>query len=141
VAATDWRQMLNDGDRYQLCPGAAGDEIAAAEAALEAVFPAELRAIYTASNGVLDRPGEFFVIWRLPEVVARNQDEWGLDDGPFRRRLVGFGNDGSGAPFCVPRDGGAGVFAWSATTGGATRLGRSLTAFWSGWLAGTLPPY
>jgi hypothetical protein len=141
VAATDWRQMLSDGDRYQLYPGAAEDQIASAEAALEAVFPAELRTMYTASNGVLDRADGFFVIWRLSEVVARNQEEWGVDDSPFRRRLVGFGDDGSGAPFCVPRDGGAGVFAWSAATSGATRLERSLAAFWSGWLAGTLPPF
>jgi hypothetical protein len=141
VAVTDWQQVLSAGNGCEMYPGAADDEIAGAEAALEAVFPRELRGIYRASNGLLDRPGQWEVIWPLAEVVGRNREAWDLEDSPFRRRLVGFGDDGTGVAFCVRRDGGDGVFAWSAFTGEATRLGRSVASFWSGWVAGTLPKY
>lgn len=39
----DWRQLLSAGDGYELRPGAAAGDVAAAEAALRAVFPADLR--------------------------------------------------------------------------------------------------
>jgi hypothetical protein len=141
VAVTDWQQLLSAGNGYDLYPGAAEDEIAVAEAALEAVFPRELRGIYRASNGLLDRPGQWQVIWPLADVVVRNQESWEVEDSPFRRRLVGFGDDGTGVAFCVRRDGGDGVFAWSAFPGEATRLGGSMASFWSAWVAGTLPEY
>jgi hypothetical protein len=141
VAVTDWQQVLSAGDGYQMRPGAAEDEIAGAEAALEAVFPRELRAIYRASDGLLDRAGQWHVIWPLPDVVARNREAWETEDSPFRRRLVGFGDDGTGVAFCVRRDGGDGVFAWTAFPGEATRLGGSVATFWAAWEAGTLPPY
>ena len=42
----------------------------------------------------------------------------------------------------VPRrDGGGAVFAWSAIDGGATLLAATVAGFWSGWVAGTLPPH
>ncbi len=140
VAVTDWRQMRSADDGYALRPGAAPGEVAAAETALAAVFPAELRQLYLASDGVFDRPGQWFTIWPLSQVVTRNRETW-PQHGPGRRELVGFGDDGTGAPFCVPRDGSSGVFAWSPITGEATRLASSMSGFWSGWTAGTLPPH
>ena len=141
MAVTDWQQSLSTGDGFELRPGAAEDEIAAAEAALEAVFPPELRGVYGATNGLLDLSGQWLVIWPLPEVVGRNREAWEVEDSPFRRKLVGFGDDGTGVPFCVRRDGGDGVFAWSAFDGQATRLAHTVATFWSGWVAGTLPRY
>jgi hypothetical protein len=94
-----------------------------------------------ASNGVFDRTGQWFVIWPLPEVVARNSKAWSFTDSQVRHKLVGFGDDGTGTPFWVPRDGSTGVFAWSAIDGEATLLADSVAAFWSGWRAGTLPTY
>jgi SMI1/KNR4 family protein SUKH-1 len=141
VAVIDWRQLLSADDGYELRPGAAAGEIAAAEAALGAVFPADLRQVYLASDGVFDRTGQWFVIWPLPEVVTRNRAAWSQAASPARCQLVGFGDDGTGAPFCVPRDGSSGVFAWSAIDGAATLLASSVAGFWSGWVASTLPPH
>lgn len=140
MAEIDWRQLLSADDAYELRPGAAADEVTAAEAALAAVLPADLRQIYLVSNGVFDRPGQWFVIWPLPEVVTRNREAW-PQGSPARRELIGFGDDGTGAPFCVPRDGSSSVFAWSAIEGKATLLARSVADFWSAWVAGTLPPH
>src|SRR5215468_909264 len=77
----DWRQLLGADDGYDLCPGATAGEVAAAEAALGTTFPAQLRGVYLASNGVFDRTGQWFVIWPLPEVVARNGIAWSVIDG------------------------------------------------------------
>jgi len=116
-------------------------EVAAAEAALAAVFPEDLRQVYLVSDGVFDRPGQWFVIWPLREVVARNRQAWLWGDSLARQGLVGFGDDGAGAPFCVPRDGSSGVFAWSAVDDEAVLLAGTVAEFWSGWVAGTLPPH
>ena len=61
---TDWRELLSADDGYELRPGATADEIAAA------------------SNGVLDRPGQSFVIWPLPQVVTRNRQAWPQEGRP-----------------------------------------------------------
>lgn len=139
VAVTDWRQLLSADDGYELRPGAAAGEVTAVETALSAAFPAELRELYLISDGVFDRPGEWFVIWPLAEVVTRNREGWSRDSSAARRDLVGFGDDGTGAPFCVPRDGGSEVFAWSPIDGQATLLASSVAGFWTGWTTGTLP--
>jgi hypothetical protein len=141
MAVTDWRELLSADDGYELSPGAAAGEIAAAETALDTVFPADLRQLYVLSNGVFDRAGQWHVIWPLAEVIARNRQAWSQDGSPARRALTGFGDDGTGTPFCVPRDGGSGVSAWSPIDGKATLLARSMAGFWSGWQAGTLPPH
>lgn len=141
MTVSGWRQVLGADDGLELHPGATADEIAAAEAALGAVFPDDLREVYLATDGVFDRPGQWFVIWPLPEVVARNCRAWSWEDSSARRGLVGFGDDGTGAPFCVRRDGSGGVFAWSAIVGEATLLAGTMAGFWSGWMAGTLPPH
>ena len=141
MVVMEWRHLLSADDGYQLCPGAAADEIGAVEAALAAVFPAQLREVYRASNGVFDRLGQWFVIWPLPEVVARNGEAWSLTDSLVRRTLVGFGDNGTGSPFCVRRDGGSGVFIWSAIDGQATPLAGTVAEFWVGWVASTLPPH
>ncbi len=137
----DWQQLLGAADGYQLRPGARAAKVASAEAVLDAVFPADLRGLYLASDGVFDAPGQWFVIWPLAEVVTRNPDAWSREGSRVRRSLVGFGDDGTGAPFCVPRDGGGGVFAWSPIVGEAILLADTVTGFWSEWLAGTLPPH
>jgi hypothetical protein len=141
VAEIDWRQLLSVDDGYELRPGAAAGEVAAAETALAAVFPADLRQLYLVSNGVFDRPGQWFVIWPLPKVVTRNREAWQQDGSLARRELIGFGDDGTGDPFCVPRNGGSSVYAWSPIEGKATLLAISVANFWSGWAADTLPPH
>ena len=139
--AIDWRQLLSAGDGYQLRPGVSRAEAAAAEAALTAALPAELKDLYLASDGVFDATGQWFVIWPLAELVTRNQDAWSRDARSPRQALVGFGDDGTGAPFCVIREDGSSVFAWSAIDGEATLLADTVAGFWSGWVAGTLPAH
>jgi hypothetical protein len=139
--AIDWKQLLSAVDGYELRPGVRIAEAAAAEAALTAVLPAELRDLYLASDGVFDATGQWYVIWPLAEVVTRNQDAWSRDGRSSRQALVGFGDDGTGAPFCVSRDDGRSVFAWSAIDGKATLLADTAAGFWSGWVAGTLPAH
>jgi hypothetical protein len=141
VTQTGWRQLLSAGDACQVRAAATIDEVTAAEAALAAVLPAGLRELYLVTNGVFDRPGQWFVIWPLPEVVTRNREASAQDSRPARRELTGFGDDGTGAPFCVRRDGGGNVFAWSPIDGKATLLARSVADFWSEWAANTLPPH
>jgi hypothetical protein len=138
VAETGWRQLLSVDDAYELCPGAAVGEVTAAGPALAAVLPADLRQICLVGNGVFDRSRQWFVIWPLPGAVTRNRWAWRQGGSLARRELTGFGDDGTGAPFGVPRDGGSSVFAWSAIEGKATLLARSVADFWSGWAAGTL---
>jgi hypothetical protein len=138
---TDWRQLLSAEDGYQLRPGASAGEVAAAEAALTAAFPADLKDLYMVSDGIFDATGLWFVIWPLAEVATRNRGAWSAEGSSQRHALVGFGDDGTGAPLCVPRDGGTGVFAWSPILGEATLLAETVTGFWSGWVAGTLPAH
>ena len=104
----DWTQILS-ADRFQLQPGATVDEVTAAEAALATKLSAELRGLYLATDGVYDNQGEWFVVWPLSEVVSRNRDEWAIEDYRARQELLGFGDDGTGAPFCIRCDGRSGI--------------------------------
>ncbi|WP_196073137.1 SMI1/KNR4 family protein [Nakamurella alba] len=89
-----------------LTTGADSDLMAAAESELECRLPDELRQLYLASNGVFEKRGEWFVVWPLASVVERNTFDWDLyPDDEERADLVGFGDDGTGAPFCVRRSG------------------------------------
>ena len=139
VAAIEWRQLLGADDGYELCPDAGAGEIAAVEAALEAVFPEQLREVYQTSNGVFDRPGQWFVIWPLEMLAQENMQR--REVGVLPADLIAFGDDGTGDPFCVPGDGSDGVFYWSPIDGEATLLAGAIADFWSGWVAGTLPPH
>jgi hypothetical protein len=131
--------MLGADDGYQLRPGARATEVAAAEATLTTAFPADLKDLYMVSDGIFDMSGHWFVIWPLAEVTSRNQDAWSGEGNSQRHALMGFGDDGTGAPFCVPRDGGTGVFAWSPIVGEAALVAETVTEFWRGWIPGTLP--
>jgi hypothetical protein len=103
-------------------------------------LPSALRALYLASDGVFDEPGQWFVIWPLAEVVARNQAAW-ADGNHGRRRLLAFGDDGTGDLFCVPIGGGPEIVFWSAIDGTATHLARSLPLLWEAWTTDSLPPH
>jgi cell wall assembly regulator SMI1 len=94
VAVVEWPKLLDADDGYELRPGADADEVTAVEAALEAVFPEQLREVYQTSNGVFDRPGQWFVIWPLREVAIQNSQAWSLTDNPARLGLVGSATTG-----------------------------------------------
>ena len=111
-----------------------------AECELEVTFPGELRALYLASDGVLDEPGQWFVIWPLADLVSRSQAAWATG-GSTRRRLLAFGDDGTGSASCVSRSGGPDVFFWNPAMNEVTHLAPSLTSFWNRWIKDFLPPH
>lgn len=134
----DWRSLLAADGEYELSPGVTASELAGAEAVLGAVFPAALRQVYLASDGVFSRGGQYFTVWPLAEVLRRNRDDWLRDGRQGRADLVGFGDDGTGAPFCVERSGSGSVLHWGPIDGEATVLARTFAEFWAGWSAGTI---
>lgn len=126
----DWRQALtNEG--HEPRPGATAAAIAEVERALAVALPADLRDLYLASDGVYDEPGEWFPIWPLADVAEHNQT-WTPPN------LLAFGDDGTGAPLCVARDGAPDVYSWSSIDGEATWLAPSVREFWRGWSSGSI---
>jgi cell wall assembly regulator SMI1 len=139
VDASSWRQTLRAGDdRLELQPPADPGEIAAVELRLGIRFPAELRGLYEAMDGVYDRPGEWFVMWRLGDVARWNLEAWNGWESEARRRFLGFGDDGTGNPFCVALDGESTIFTWSPIEQEARPLALGLREFWLGWLSGEI---
>jgi hypothetical protein len=137
MVLTDWRVLLTAAAGFQVRPGATAEEIAVIEERLDATLPAELRKLYLVSDGVFDERGRWFVVWPLAELARRNELEWAAD-GAGRRELLGFGDDGVGAPFCVPRDGRSGVFSWNPVDAGPHWLANDIDDFWIGWTTGEI---
>ncbi|MFH5210547.1 SMI1/KNR4 family protein [Antrihabitans sp. NCIMB 15449] len=136
MASTDWAVVLKaDGCRLQ--PDASIEEIRAVETALGVALPIDLASLYRTSDGVFDEPGQWFVIWPIEEVLARNRAAWEIDV-PERRELVGFADDGTGAPFCVRGNGEEHVVGWSPIDGAGRVVAQTVAEFWSGWTSGTL---
>jgi hypothetical protein len=97
----DWRTVLAANDGYQVRPPVAVAELDRAAVLLGAVLPDDLRRLYLTTDGIFDTPGQWFVVWPLVGIVAGNQRDWAVS-GVGRRALLGFGDDGTGASFCVP---------------------------------------
>ena len=97
-----WIAALRGAGGGRLRSPAAPSSLSAAESELEVTFPAGLRALYLASDGVFDEPGQWFVIWPVTELVSRNQAAWATG-GSTRRELLAFGDDGTGSPLCLAR--------------------------------------
>jgi hypothetical protein len=133
-----WRRLLAADGEYELSPGVTADELAGVEAILDALFPAALRQAYLASDGALLRDGQYYPLWPLAEVLRRNRDDWSWDDRKERHELVGFGDNGTGEPFCVDRVGSDTVYHWGPIGGEVTPLAGTLAEFWAGWNAGTI---
>lgn len=127
----DWRRMLRDAG-HEPRPAATASAIAEVERTLGVTLPAELRDLYLASDGVYDASGEWFVIWPLADLLEHNQ-VW------TPPHLLAFGDDGTGSPFCVARDGtSAEVLCWWAIDGEAAWLAPSIVEFWQGWSSGAI---
>jgi hypothetical protein len=137
MVLTDWLTLLTVAAGFQAQPAASAEDVALLEERLQCRLPAQLKKLYLVSDGVFDQRGQWFVVWPLAEVVRRNEVEWS-EDGAGRRELLGFGDDGIGAPFCVPRDGGAGVFSWNPVDAAPYWLANDVDEFWLGWTTGTI---
>ncbi|HEY9467796.1 MAG TPA: SMI1/KNR4 family protein [Vicinamibacterales bacterium] len=141
MTGAEWLSMLAP-DGYGLGAPATADELASTEKALDATLPPDLRALYLITDGVFDPAGEWFVFWPLADVVDRNLADWlTYRASPTRSDLLAFGDDGTGDPFCVARDGGDAVFYWSPIDDTATCLANTIIDFWTRWQNDTMPPH
>src|SRR4051794_33955107 len=100
---TTWREVLRENAVEVQEPVPPGD-LAAGERRLGIELPADLRQMYEATDGLYDGGGEWFVMWRFADLVERNLEAWKLESGD-RRLQLGFGDDGTGNPFCIRLDG------------------------------------
>lgn len=133
----EWRALLARTGGCRCRPARSEPEVDDVADALGSAFPVELRSLYLATDGVLSTHGLWFVVWPLADVLARNRQAW-LLEGDERGRWVGFGDDGTGASFCVARTGGSGVWHWSPIERVARPIADSVRAFWLGWMNGDL---
>ncbi|MGX6600956.1 SMI1/KNR4 family protein [Micromonosporaceae bacterium Da 78-11] len=137
MVLTDWHALLTAAAGFQAQPGATAAGVALLEERLQATLSAQLRKLYLVSDGVYDQRGQWYVIWPLAEVLRRNELDWAAD-GAGRRELLGFGDDGIGAPFCAPRNGGSGVFSWNPVDAAPYWLANDVDEFWIGWTTGEI---
>jgi hypothetical protein len=137
MVLTDWHRLLAKSDGYQTRPPATAEDLARHETLLGATLPLQLRKLYLVSDGVFDVRGHWFVIWPLAELPRRNEAEWAVN-APARQELLAFGDDGTGVPFCVPRDGRAGVFIWNPLAAAPNWLANDAGDFWTGWTTGAI---
>lgn len=140
VERSDWRATLSTYDGVRLQFGALIDDLHACEDGIGSPLPPELRWLYLASDGVWNEPGQWFVIWPLADVFERNRLANELE-GPARSLWIGFGDDGTGSPFCLDRLGGTAVYHWSPIDHAATLLADGLEGFWTAWVEGSLPTH
>ncbi|MGW4929140.1 SMI1/KNR4 family protein [Agromyces sp. NPDC004153] len=127
-----WAVLL-DRPEVSTRPAATDAEVNAAEVELATRFPIQLRQLFMQTDGVWDRSGRWFVIWPLVDLVERNSGT------AEERAAIAFGDDGTGNPFCVHRDGT--VSYWSEIDAEHTFLSPDLTSFWTAWLRDDLRPH
>jgi hypothetical protein len=132
--------VLSADDGLRLEAGAATEAIEKTESALDATLPSALRDLYQASDGVWDEPGQWFVIWPLADVVERNRLARDVESSA-RADWIGFGDDGTGNPFCVCRGNGDDVYYWSPIDQEATWLASDPAAFWQALVTDSLPKH
>jgi cell wall assembly regulator SMI1 len=94
VADAEWVAALRFADGYRLEHAAQATDIAELESALGVTIPDALRALYLTSDGVFGDPGQWYVIWPLAWVRARNQQSWESSSG-HGDELLAFGDDGT----------------------------------------------
>ena len=133
--AQSWLELLAAGE-YLLAPGATAAELDIAERRIGAGFPADLRALYQASNGVDDPRGHWRVVWRLDELVEAALEVSVLTKWPTT--LLAFGDDGCGDPFCMTLTEPHEVHVWHRIDGESVRLAATLEEFWRGWDSGAI---
>ena len=70
-----------------------------AEEQLGVLVPEPVRVLYAASDGRRNDAGQWDVVWPMARVVEENRRAWAERTLP--REMLAFGDDGTGAPFCV----------------------------------------
>ncbi|MFG1911669.1 SMI1/KNR4 family protein [Kribbella sp. NPDC048928] len=130
MCASAWWELLQADDRLRLQPPAGAAGLDSVERELGVKLPAQLRQLYDVSDGIYDLHGQWFAIWPLGDLVERNALDWIGWETEVRRTLLGFGDDGSGAPYCVAREGGSAIFKWSPIDQESTPIASTLRDFW-----------
>ncbi len=134
-----WGQELRPF-RVRLADGCTAAQLGGAERELGNALPSELRSLLSETNGLYDIEGQWEVAWPLERIVIDNRSLRQEESWPAG--LLAFGDDGTGAPFCVlidpPKADHAAVSHWGPITGEVTELAPSLRRFWHGWLSGQI---
>jgi cell wall assembly regulator SMI1 len=110
------------------------DDLKAAESALGQPIPIPLRGLFTTANGRYRSDGEWWVVWPLERVVEVNVEAWRQATLP--RRLLAFGDDGTGNPFCIAVTGEDEVVRWSWIDGDVERMEGAVADFLAEWVPG-----
>lgn len=79
-----WNETLRLDDRYELRADVSSAELSETESILEAAFPQDLRELYLFTDGIFDPAGQWFILWPLVEVVARNRQSWQWEEACVR---------------------------------------------------------
>ena len=85
MAEFDRRAALTADDGNDLRPAGSIADLERVEASLSVVLPADLRDLYRVSNGMFDKPGEWFVV---RPVDASKVGKTSLVEARTRRRLM-----------------------------------------------------
>ncbi len=110
------------------------DDLKAAESALGQPIPNPLRRLFTIANGRYRSDGEWWVVWPLERVVEVNVEAWRQATLP--RRLLAFGDDGTGNPFCIAVTGEDEVVRWSWIVGDVEGMEGAVADFLAEWVPG-----
>lgn len=137
--AIDWAAVIGRaGEYYRMRTPPSAERIEAVQAALDTRFPQELIDLYLQTDGIYDSRAYFDPVWPLDEVLSENLRAF-VDDPPPRDQYLGFGDDGTGNPYCVRRDGGEAVYYFGNILSEVTFLTDGLRALWE--QEGPLPPH
>lgn len=134
----DWVKLLSSDVGIRMQPAASTSHLEACESAVGTTLPSSLRNLYLATDGIFDESGQWFLVWQLADVAKRNLLAWDVE-GSERSDWVGFGDDGTGNPFCVRRSGGEDVYYWNPIDQEATYLAADAAAFWIAMTSNSLP--
>jgi hypothetical protein len=123
-------------DGYEVGAPATESQIDAVEEQLGARLPSVLRDLYLTCDGILDQPGQWWVVWPLDRLVEGTQSAW--NGALVPSALVAFGDDGTGNPFCMRADDdhGALVLRWSWIDKQVEQDEGSFTEFLDEWCGG-----
>ena len=109
------------------------EELASAESRLGVRLPVALCLLYADGNGRFDERGQWWVVWPIDRLVESNETYW--REGWLDRSFVGFGDDGTGDPFCLRVDGSSDAISrWSMIEREPFAQYESMAAFVGEWL-------
>ena len=106
--------------------------VSRAEQALGFALPDELRRVYTEGDGRWRPDGQWWVVWPVDRLIEDNKRAW--TEGLLASDLVAFGDDGTGNPFCVARNGDDAVVRWSWIDGAVDYTVGSMEEFMAIWV-------